>query len=102
MEIIKHLEKAGVNIKGMPRNSEQSGKAQIFAGMTFVLTGTLSSMTRDEAGEEVLKRGGKVSSSVSAKTNYVVYGEKAGSKLANAEKLGVALLDEEGFKKLIS
>jgi DNA ligase (NAD+) len=103
MEMIKRLVKAGVNIKGTrASHPELVEGSQEFAGMTFVLTGTLSTMTRDDAGEEVLKRGGKVSSSVSAKTSYVVYGDKAGSKLAKAEKLGVVLLDEEAFKSLLT
>jgi len=71
------------------------------AGLTFVLTGTLPTYTRDEAGEMIKARGGKVSSSVSKKTSYVVAGEAAGSKLTKAEELGVTVIDEEGLAKLL-
>jgi DNA ligase (NAD+) len=69
--------------------------------MTVVLTGTLPSMTRDEAKALLEGAGAKVAGSVSAKTNYVVAGADAGSKLAKAEQLGVPVLDEEGLRKLL-
>ncbi|HEY2682551.1 MAG TPA: NAD-dependent DNA ligase LigA [Steroidobacteraceae bacterium] len=72
-----------------------------FTAKTFVLTGTLSAMTREEASEAIVSLGGKVSGSVSKKTSYVVAGAEAGSKLAKAEQLGVPVLDEAGFLKLI-
>jgi DNA ligase (NAD+) len=68
---------------------------------TFVLTGTLESLTRDEAADAILQRGGKVSGSVSKKTDYVVAGAEAGSKLKKAEQLGIAILDEAAFLKLL-
>lgn len=71
-------------------------------GKTFVLTGTLGTLTRDEAKDLVRKAGGSISSSVSKATDYVVAGEKAGSKLAKAEKFGVTVLSEEQFLKLVS
>jgi DNA ligase (NAD+) len=71
------------------------------AGKTFVLTGTLPTMSRDEAAALVEAAGGKVSGSVSKKTSYVVAGSDAGSKLAKAQELGIALLDEEGLLKLL-
>jgi DNA ligase (NAD+) len=72
------------------------------AGKTFVLTGTLDGFTRDEARVAIESRGGRVSSSVSKKTDFVVAGEEAGSKLDKATALGVTVLDEEAFKKMLS
>lgn len=71
------------------------------SGKTFVLTGTLSSMTRDEAKEKLESLGAKVAGSVSAKTNYVVAGEDPGSKLTKAKELGVEILDEKEFEKFL-
>jgi DNA ligase (NAD+) len=73
-----------------------------FAGMTFVLTGTLPTMTRDEAKEKIEAAGGKVSGSVSKKTSYVLAGAEAGSKLEKAQSLGVTVIDEAGFLKLLA
>ena len=73
----------------------------LFAGLTFVLTGTLPSMSRDEAAEKIKKMGGKVSSSVSKKTSYVVAGDAAGSKLTKAQALGVAVIDEAELLRMI-
>ena len=73
----------------------------LFQGLTFVLTGTLPTMTRDEASEMIKAAGGKVSGSVSSKTSYVVAGEAAGSKLTKAQALGVKVIDEETLRKMI-
>ena len=72
----------------------------VFEGMTFVLTGTLPTLSRDAATAIIEKHGGKASSSVSSKTTYVVAGEKAGSKLVKAQNLGVAIIDEETLIKM--
>ncbi len=71
------------------------------AGKTFVLTGTLSTMTREDATATLERLGAKVSGSVSKKTSYVVHGEEAGSKLDKARTLGIELLDEDAFRALI-
>ena len=72
------------------------------AGKTFVLTGTLAKHTRDEAKKMIEAAGGRVSGSVSKKTDYVVAGSDAGSKLDKAKELGVAVIDEEQMQRLLS
>jgi len=74
---------------------------QTLAGKTLVVTGSLVDFTREGVAEVIAAHGGKASSSVSKKTDYVVVGDAPGSKLAKAEELGVAILDEAGFKKLL-
>ena len=76
-------------------------KAGKFAGLNFVLTGTLSTMSREIAKERILALGGKIVGSVSKNTSYVVVGEDPGSKLKNAEKLGVKVLDEKNFLNML-
>jgi DNA ligase (NAD+) len=71
------------------------------AGKTFVLTGTLPTLTREEATEMIIAAGGRVTGSVSKKTDYVAAGESPGSKLAQAERLGVSVLDEERLRELL-
>jgi DNA ligase (NAD+) len=71
-------------------------------GKTLVVTGTLEGFSRAEAEEAIRAAGGKVAGSVSKKTDYVVAGESAGSKLAKAAELGVAVLDEDGFRRLLA
>jgi DNA ligase (NAD+) len=70
-------------------------------GQTFVLTGTLPSMSRDEAKQKLLELGARISGSVSKKTDYVIAGEAAGSKLKKAEELGIKVVDEAGLRKLL-
>jgi DNA ligase (NAD+) len=86
---------------GLEMTAEKKVVGTALAGLTFVLTGTLPTMTREEAKERIEAAGGKVSGSVSKKTSYVVAGEEAGSKLATAEKLGVAVLDEAGLLEML-
>ena len=95
--LIDALEAAGVVTEG----SKSEKVSQDFDGMTFVLTGTLSSMTRDEASAEIKARGGKVSSSVSKKTSAVIAGAEAGSKLTKANSLGVRVIGEAEFLTMI-
>jgi DNA ligase (NAD+) len=101
-EVVEKLRAAGVNLEGPKRaGSAAAGSALPLAGLTFVLTGTLAGMTRDEAQAAIESAGGKVSGSVSKKTAYVVAGENPGSKLDKAGSLGVPILDEDGFRALL-
>jgi DNA ligase (NAD+) len=86
---------------GLTFTAEKKVRGTALDGLTFVLTGTLPTLTRDEAKERIESAGGKVSGSVSKKTSYVVAGEEAGSKLATAEKLGVNVLDEAGLLEML-
>jgi len=95
LELIRKLKECGVNIKGTKKEIKES---EHFSGKTFVLTGALQSYTRDQAKEIIESFGGKVSGSVSKKTDFVLAGEDAGSKLVKANELGVAVIDEETFK----
>jgi DNA ligase (NAD+) len=99
-ELIERLRKAGLNFKSALYRSESA--LGPLAGKTFVLTGTLPTMTREEAAAKIEFLGGKVSSSVSKKTDYVLAGEEAGSKLEKAQKLGLKIIDEPEFMKLCS
>ena len=96
--IIARLEKAGVNFEDKSLMSEQE---DIFKGASFVLTGTLPTMKRSEAAAMIEKYGGKVVSSVSKNTDYVLAGEKAGSKLDKARKFDVRIIDEKEFMEII-
>ena len=86
---------------GVKTEANAAPKAETLAGLTFVLTGTLPTMSRDEASELIKRAGGKVSSSVSKKTSYVVAGEEAGSKLTKAKELGVNIIDEAGLLAML-
>ena len=97
LHIIDALKAAGVN---MTEPEKQNSGAQ-FEGMTFVLTGELLKYTREQAGEIIKSLGGKTSSSVSKKTSYVLAGENAGSKLDKAKELGVKILTEKEFEKMV-
>ena len=88
--------KVGVRVRD---ESTQTGG--VLTGSTWVLTGTLPTLTRDEAKAKILAAGGEVSSSVSKKTSFVLAGEEAGSKLAKAESLGVKVIDEAAFLQML-
>jgi DNA ligase (NAD+) len=94
--LVQHLKEAGVEM-----TAEKKQRSTQLAGLTFVLTGTLSTLTRDEAKQRIEAAGGKVSGSVSKKTSYVVAGEEAGSKLDKARELKVTVLDEAGLLALL-
>ena len=96
IDLIEKLRRAGVSFL-----SKEERKDDRFAGKVFVLTGTLSSFTRDQAGAIIESFGGKTSSSVSKKTDYVLAGENAGSKLTKAESLGIAIISEAEFEEMI-
>lgn len=95
ISLINALKNADVN---MTHTSKKT--SSLFAGLTFVLTGTLPTYTRDEASEIIKSLGGKTSGSVSKKTSYVLAGEDAGSKLTKAQELGVKVIDEVEFNKM--
>jgi DNA ligase (NAD+) len=95
-ELVKRLGKAGLTFSG-----EKKQRGTKLAGKTFVLTGTLAKYTRDEAKKLIEDAGGKVTGSVSKKTDYVVAGSDAGSKLDKAKELGVAVIDEKEMEKLV-
>jgi DNA ligase (NAD+) len=97
-EVVAKLREAGVH---WPESIGVQQSAGILAGKTLVLTGTLPTLTRDAAKDRIEAAGGKVAGSVSKKTDYVVAGEEAGSKLAKAQELGVAILDEAGLLALL-
>jgi DNA ligase (NAD+) len=99
LELLAKLEKNGVKLRsGFSANSSQ---LTTLAGKSFVLTGTMTSLTRDEAKAKIRELGGNVSGSVSRNTDFVVAGEEAGSKLDKAQSLGVKILNEEEFLKMI-
>ena len=97
-EVVGALRRAGVR---WPAGQARAQLPQTLAGKTFVLTGGLSSMTRDEAKRSLKALGAKVAESVSKKTDYVVAGEDPGSKLDKARELGVDVIDENALKRLL-
>ncbi|MBR1802397.1 MAG: NAD-dependent DNA ligase LigA [Clostridia bacterium] len=97
IDLIEKLKEAGLNMTVQ----KEEGADDRFAGKTFVLTGTLENYSREEASNLIEKLGGKTSSSVSKKTDYVLAGEEAGSKLKKAQELGVTILSEEEFLSMI-
>jgi len=100
LKLCDRLRAAGVKTESEAKATTAAD--QRFAGKQFVLTGKLTSFTRDEASALIEARGGRVNSSVSKKTDYVVAGEEAGSKLDKAQSLGVQIVDEQAFKEMLS
>jgi len=96
-ELIEQLKTLGVGM-----TAEKKQRSTQLAGLTFVLTGTLPNLSREDAKAKIEAAGGKVSGSVSKKTNYVVAGEDAGSKLEKAEQLKVPVIDEAGLLNLLA
>ncbi|WP_370107584.1 NAD-dependent DNA ligase LigA [Nocardioides sp.] len=96
-EIVDKWERAGVSMA----DERDESTPRTLEGLTLVVTGSLVDFSRDSAKEAILSRGGKAAGSVSKKTDYVVVGDNAGSKAEKAEQLGVAILDEDGFKQLL-
>jgi DNA ligase (NAD+) len=101
--VVDKLRRAGVNLEGprRPKASADTAAGLPLAGSTLVLTGGLTGFTREEATAAIEALGGKVSGSVSQKTSYVVAGANAGSKLDKAQSLGVPILDEDAFRRLL-
>ena len=102
LDVIANLRSSGVKWQESDPAVDRAQTEGHLAGKTFVLTGTLSGMTRDEAKDRIRARGGKVTGSVSKATNFLVAGEKAGSKLQKAEKLGLTILSEEELLDLLA
>lgn len=100
IRVIERLRNAGVAMEA--EGGSEIAHDERFAGKTFVLTGTLANYTRDQASKLIEDRGGRVSSSVSKKTDYVLAGSDAGSKLTTAERLGVSVLQETEFRAMLS
>jgi DNA ligase (NAD+) len=102
-KVLSRLQKLGIDPKGVSKISGTSATSDnlIFRGKTFVLTGSLTNMTRDKATDEIRTRGGSVVGAVSSNTDFVVAGEEAGSKLEKAQKLGIKILTEKDFSDLL-
>ena len=98
--IIDDLREVGVRMESDQLPPEQAAEGAL-AGKTLVVTGSLSRYTRDEIHELITRHGGRAASSVSKKTDYLVAGERAGSKLQKAQDLGVTVLDEAAFERLL-
>ena len=95
--VLKKLDRAGVSLAALPQTKQTN-----ISGHKFVLTGSLETLTRDQAKTKIKERGGVVSSSVSSHTDYVVLGDEAGSKLDKAKELGIKIINEIEFKKLLN
>jgi len=94
LQLIERLRRHGLK---MEAEIQEPSSTQVFAGKTFVITGTLEDMTREEAIRLIVDRGGRVASSVSKKTSFLLAGQDSGSKLRKAQQLGIIILDEQTF-----
>jgi len=99
-KILGRMQELGIRPKSEKVSAKKAAELPL-AGKTFVLTGTLPSMTRDEATEKIQALGGHVTGSVSKKTDYVLSGAEPGSKFDKAKELGVAIIDEAQFRKML-
>jgi len=99
-KVLKKLKSAGMSPKGGVGSNVKSQMSDAFDGLTFVITGTLPTFSRDDAKDFIESHGGKVTDSVSKKTSYLVLGEAPGSKFEKAKSLGVKIIGEEELKKL--
>jgi DNA ligase (NAD+) len=99
MDIVNRWRDAGVR---MADEKSSTDVPQVLSGLNIFVTGTLTNFSRDSAKDAIIARGGKVSASVSAKTNYVVVGDNAGSKADKAVQLGLPIIDEDGFQRLLA
>ena len=101
MRVLDKLKKAGVNTKSRDSESSSQPIQQILAGLRFVVTGRLENFSRSDIQDLIKQHGGSVSSSVSSRTNYLVAGEDAGSKLSDAARLGIVILTEDDFNAMV-
>ena len=99
LELIQRLRERGLRFE--LSKEERRAEGGPLRGKTFVLTGTLPDLTREEAARLIKRAGGKVTGSVSGKTDYVVAGDDPGSKLAKAQEIGTEILDEKGLRRLL-
>jgi len=99
--LVKNLAERGVNLRRLPEEVSSQEQSTAVSGKQFVITGTLSSMARSDAQQLIKKAGGKVTSSVTKRTDFLVVGEKPGSKYAKAQELGIEILDEAAFVNMI-
>jgi DNA ligase (NAD+) len=101
LKVINKLLATGIQIQNVEQLGSDNQQGCEFTGKTLVITGTLPTMSRDEAKEKLLAVGAKVAGSVSSKTDYLLAGDKAGSKLTKAEKLGVPVIDETTMLEML-
>ena len=101
LDLVRRLVEAGVRLEVEAHGGETGGASSALAGKTFVITGALPGLTREEATELIENAGGRVTGSVSGKTDYVLAGDFPGSKLAKAEELGIALLSKAQLLQLL-